>query len=301
MKSVINLYDFILKFSTEDINEIRSDIELYFSGHQFIVASDTYDIISHFMPYAKPNFFENGHENSFAQRIIAYDSFFNSERLAKQILLMDEYKIELLAIRNILSAQLKNKNNSRENIAKLLEKSKKVIREEYMNSILNESEGILPTDFFETFKINFTKNFELITTLALLNENSSKILEKFYTFLNTKLKLFEIDIENLEEKNEIENIFFNTRASNVTKLIYEEFVNENQLFIGALENDHKRYNYLENTYRDIEVIDRLSQINIRCKELKSSKKIIFIYLSSAPTKTKNLFLTIRIKYIYYRK
>jgi hypothetical protein len=269
MSNKFNIYDFFLNFEIEEIEEIKNDITLFKDGYKFYYALDTFDIITHFLPYTQENFFKNQNETLLSQKIIAYENFFNSP-LSNQVLILDEYKIELLAAKSIIDKQIKNAQNLKNNLSDLF------------HQISNKS--------FSKDSEKLRSNFELIITLLILKEKGETIHEDFLFFLKNKLKIFKLESGDDEIDELIERVFLNTRASDFTDIIYDFFVEDKAYYLLSLETDLKRYTYLENTYRDIAVIDRLNLINRNIsKEKVNDGKFVFIYLSSAPFKSKKIF------------
>lgn len=259
-------YDFIWScYSSSDIESIMSDVKLSDNNYKFYFVLDTYDVVENFLPYTEMELFSKGHTNQLAQKYICYDYLFD-KLTNERVLLPDEYKIELLAAKNKLQRHLKEARAVLSNIQKLKEET---------------------PDFSDFRRTNefFKKNFEIILLLLIINNKKSKILDEFRDFVRDRLSISEIEASP-QDHEQVNNIFKNTSSTTLSVEIFKQWVDINKLFLVSIEDDNHRHIFLENTFRDIQVIERLSKINKALKD--NGLKYFVIYLSTAH-KTPSLF------------
>jgi hypothetical protein len=253
-------YDFILRsYTPEEMIAIQEDIGKYAKGIQYLYVIDTYDLVENFMPYTKLNLFLEGNKNQLAQKFICYDYLFSNFDHNK-IILANEYRDELLAVKNKLNNQLTKANAVLSNIKNLREQSKDFQDEEKSQEYLQ-------------------KNFEIILFLLILNSREGKVFEEFLSFVRKRIVISQIVLSSKADEEEVNRVFDNTLVSGLSVSIFREFVDSNLPFLISLESELERQVFLENTFRDIQVIERVARIN---KEFKNKGLNYFvIYLSSA--------------------
>jgi hypothetical protein len=266
--------NFIINFKPEEIRQIREDIRLYREGYTFFYAIDTYDIISHYLPYTDSDFLNGRNKNLAAQRAIAYEKFF-ATFLNNRLIVMDEYKIELLAAKNHIERQIKNTGFLNSNIHTLIDE---------IENIQNDS---------TTEKDKIRKNMELIVFLLILSENKGNAYHNFFDFLKTKISIFVFNTGDKELDEMLETAFREAIPSEIVGDIYDDFVQKIGFYLSGLQSDIERYAYLTNSYRDIEVLDRLHTVNSIFHHRFPEHKLIVTYLSSAPLKTKEIISLFR--------
>lgn len=260
-------YDFILRsYTPEEMSAVHQDITKYAQGVEFLYVIDTYDLVENFMPYTKIDLFNEGNKNHLAQRYICYDYLF-SRFDHNSIILANEYRDELLAIKNKLNSQLAQANAVLSNIRTLKEQTQDFQDEEKSQEYLQ-------------------KNFEIILFLLILNSREGKIFEEFLSFVRKRIVISQIVLNKKSDEEKVNLIFDSTTVSELSVSIFREFVNHNLMFLVSLNSELERQVFLENTFRDIQVIERVMRIN---KELKNNDLNYFvIYLSSAK-KTNAIF------------
>jgi hypothetical protein len=266
-KTFNSVYNFIVNFRPEEIEEVIADIKLAKGGKKFLYALDTFDIIAHYLPYIDESFFSASSKNELAQKLICYDYFFNSP-VPKNIIILDEYKMELLSAKNRIQRQLKDTRN----IVKTLEILKR-------DTAVFTNREAMAEDYFE-------KNFELILLLLILSEKKDFIHTEFENFLKNKIVLDEIKTGSLSDDELINEVFRTTQHSKLSKALFKEYVDDNKFDLISIPKPEERYVYLENTYRDIQAIDRILNLN---EKLSVNTDYFVIYLSSTPTKTRKIF------------
>ena len=270
-KSFNSEYHFLLNcYSPMDIDMIATDLQMSFDNYHFLFIIDTYDIVENYLPYTDMELFSNRDLNFQAQKYICYDYFFGGFNKTNTILL-EEYKIELLAAKNKLNKHLREANRVLKNLDELKKET---------NYFLNDP------DKTEAF---FRNNFEIILLLLILNDKTNSILEEFFNFIKTRLSISEVKNRKDEDSELLTSIFATCSHSRFSIEVFKKYISENKLKLLSVENHDARHVFLENTFRDIKVIERIMQINaaLARKQLKYHA----IYLSSA-YKTADIFKVI---------
>lgn len=270
-KSFNSEYHFLLNcYSPMDIEMIATDLQMSFDNYRFLFIIDTYDIVENYLPYTDMELFSNRDLNFQAQKYICYDYFFGGFNKTNTILL-EEYKIELLAAKNKLNRHLREANRVLKNLDKLKEETNYFLKD---------------PDKTEAF---FRNNFEIILLLLILNDKTNSILEEFFNFIKTRLSISEVKNGMDEDSELLTSIFSTCSHSRFSIEVFEKYISENKLKLLSVENHDERHVFLENTFRDIKVIERIMQINaaLARKQLKYHA----IYLSSA-YKTADIFKVI---------
>lgn len=268
MKKRNNVYSFFSNFTTHQLMDVISDIELLDNGYEIFYIVDTYDIMGYALPFTK-NYTDQNSSKVASHRTIAYDAIFDKKN---NLILLDEYKLELLSLKNQIQDNLKKFPKIKSKLIELIEKE----------DIDKEN------DAREITKI-IKNNFDLIVALQIFIEYGDNIYQRFINLLTNNLTIFNFDTGDKEFDTIANKIFDNTRTSDLTISLYDKFVNEIKYRLLSLDNDLERFNYLENSYRDIAVIDRIIGITKKFNETYPTKKVAFHYLSSAPFKTSILF------------
>ncbi len=258
-------------FSIEELKIVRKDIIDYYNNKKNIYVIDTYDIINYTLPFV--NLGKLSNDNKFALSTIFYENTFNIYDDI-DLILANEYEAELLNIIDNLYYKIKEFPIIKQ---KLTDEITQVLND---NNNDNQEDKSLKT---------LLDNFELIIVLYIFIEKGKNPFEKFNTFVE-KFSIKTLKSKNIDaiDCNEITEIFSNTTASRETNNYFDLFVEDNKYKIASLANDYERYCFLDNSYRDISVIDRVININKKVKP-----QINVNYLSSTPSKTKNIFKIIK--------
>jgi len=261
-------YSFLLNcYTALDIDMVIADIEMAFDNYHFLYIIDTYDIVENYLPYTDVELFSNRDLNFQAQKYICYDYFFGGFNKTNTILL-DEYRIELLAAKNKLNRDLREANRVIKNLEKLKNET---------NHFLNDSEK---TEIF------FRNNFEILLLLLILNDKTNFILEEFFSFLKNRLSISEVKARKENDTELLTTIFSDCNHSSYSVEVFEKYIKENKLRLLSVDNYTERHVFLENTFRDIKVIERIMKINVALET--RGLKYHAIYLSSAH-KTSDIF------------
>jgi len=265
-----NIHSFLSNFSIKQLQDVIEDIKLDKEGYKIFYIVDTYDIINYIFPFSHKEF-ENEKSKIPVYKTIAYDTIFDQKEKSNLILL-DEYKLELLSLKNQIHDKLKDFPRIKQKLIELIQ-SKGIENRENVRKVANIVKS----------------NFDIIIALQIFVEYGDNIFQRFTNLLNNNLTIFEFKTGNKEFDVIAYNIFDNTRTSDLTSIIYDKYVEKVKFKLVSMESDYERFNYLENAYRDIAVIDRIIGITKKFNETHKEKKIIFQYLSSAPYKTSSLF------------
>lgn len=260
-----NSHDFIWNcYKSNDLDGIAQDVDLINKGYKLFYVLDTYDVVENYLPYIELQLFSRRKTSQLVQRFLCYDHLFDGNSETK-FLLPNEYKVELLAAKNRLQVQLKSVDITLENLKKLKEETPDFTDHEKTS------------DFFK-------KHFEIILLLLIIANKKGKILDEFLNLLRTRLLINDIIVSS-DDSTEINAIFSDTKASLFSVDFFNRYIDNHRVFIQSIsEND--RLLFLENTFRDIQVIERLYNINSKFKE--RNLKYYVIYLSTA-SKTPALF------------
>jgi hypothetical protein len=261
-------YHFILNSFTEsDIDSVMADVKRVAAGAQLLFIIDTFDILENYLPYTKGELFSKKELNYYSQKFICYDYFFGKLNNTQTILL-DEYKVELLAAKNKLNKQLREAGVVLTNLEQLKQ----------------ETEGFInDPDKTEAF---FNEHFEVILLLLILNEKTHGILDEFFYFITKRLQLSDVPVKNQEDVAKIDHIFANCRHTAFSIEVFSEYINENKIKLLLSRDYRERHVYLENTFRDVQVIERINHINEAFE--REGLPYFSIYLSSA-NKTPDIF------------
>lgn len=269
------LNSFINHFKVTQIEEVRNDWDLIKQhDFKFYYAVDTHDIVNYFLPYTQPNYINEENKVSISQKTIAYDLFFKADSRMKDIILFNEYKFELLSIKNSIAQKI-NKFSS---------------VSEDLSIFFKDVYSIYEKDKQEKVTKRLNENFELILGFLILIKSKDDIYNEFIDFLNKKFLSTTFNTGDIEFDNKFNDIFVNTGISEYSKEIYIEFIDKVKVRINSLATDKSKFLYLENAFRDILVIDRLIKINSQLlKDFVDTNKTIIIYLSSAKFKSETIF------------
>lgn len=278
MTASSNGIDFLLEIlSIQELNEIKNDLELFERGYQLAYAVDTYDIVNYSLPFFDDNYFKDIKKSVDYYKIIAYENVF-SDKSDFNFCLLDEYKIELISIKNKIQKRFENFNATQK---KLLDTINKTAGNLNDKKNINKVSKLIKT------------NLDFIIASMIFIDHGSNIYDRFFSFLEDKINTFEYVSKDEEVDAKINEIFADTKQSELTRYLYDNFVDEITGQLLSLESTLQRYIYLENSFRDIIVIDRTLNINLKLQT--SGIKHVFLYLSSAPTKSDIFFEILRKK------
>ncbi len=261
----INSYDFIWNcYTPDELARVVDDAQLSNQGFKFLYVIDTYDIVENFLPYTEIELFSKGDSNKLAHKFICYDFLFGHFD-DNPIILANEYQVELLAVKNKLQKQLNEVKAVYGNLKKLKEQTPDFTNEARTREFL-------------------VKHFEIILLLLIINDKRKNIFQEFLNFIRDRLTVSEIKVIKNDSAT-INKIFDDIKPSSLSVEIFERFVEDNKPFLVSIEDDNDRHIFLENTFRDIQVVERVMKINKEFTRL--DLKYYVVYLSSA-NKTKDL-------------
>ena len=282
--SFASVYNFIINFKANEIDEVIQDFEFRKRGYKVLYAVDTYDIVAHYLPYTEGGLFQNRNKNELAQKLICYDYFFSrrestdtpkarASAVKRSMIILNEYKIELLSAKNKILRQLKDVNHVISNLEYLKKET---------------------TDFKQNntgASAYFARNFEVLLLLLILSEKKDMIHSEFINFLSQQLSVTEINTGSEKDDEILSKAFSKSGYSELSIQLFDSFIEKTKYDLISIGNDTERFVYLENTFRDVQAIDRLLKINKTL--LEARQKYMVLYLSSAPYKTKELFKNLK--------
>lgn len=265
MTSTADFLKFLENLSVDNLDDVLEDCKYIIKGNKIFYIVDTHDIINFTLPFITSNW-KNNSLNNFSQHTIAYEVIFtNKDRF--NLSLLDQYKVELSNIQSNIIYKLKNFPSVKD---KLFAEITNV-----ESKMQNKSEG----------KYFITKNIEAFTSLYIFLIYGSNIYERFNKFVKNYLNIKTFNSPDEKLNTFINTIFENSRQTNFTDKLFDTFVNDSFLKLATLGSDYERFCYLENSYRDIVVVDRINTVNSKLKTVN----IKFQYLSSAQNKTMQIF------------
>lgn len=260
----------IFRLSPAEIDAIQDDIRLRAQGYTFFYAVDTYDFVNFFAPYLNKLNFEQQRLNFLAQEAICYESFFTSNS-GNSIILLDEYKKELFQVKDLFFEKVKH-------AVELTENKLELVREILA---LIESGASLP--------VVIARNFELFMLSLIFSKRQTSITgTSFLKFLDIKMHVEYFETATPEFDEFAIGAFKKEADKPSAATVYDAFVERSAGRLKGL-NEEKLYKYLENTYHDIEAIERLLSANQAVSKSKVFNKNIFYYFSSTPFKSKLIF------------
>jgi|GEM_PF-3967197 len=263
-------YSLISKLSDKEVDAIIDDVNLHYNGYNFFYAVDSYDFIHFFMPYLDQIKFTEENANYIAQEAIAYESLF-SDSNSNSIILLDEYKRELLMVRNRFLEKIRHAYEIARNI----------------ESLSAEIDNLLHGPKENVEMIN--RNFELFLLLLIFSDRQKNMKESgFLEFMKRKVHVNHFETANDEFNSYADNAFSQKREIAFIETVYDEFVEKGIKFLNKINKEHV-YKYLQNTFTDIEAIQRVFLANKTISEGNKYTNTIFYYLSSAPFKSKLIF------------
>lgn len=275
MNNKNEIYSFLNNYKPEEISDVIKDFRLITKGYKIIYVVDTYDIINYSLPFTSKNYLEGENQEKLSYQTIAYEALFG-QNSNTNLILLDEYKAELLSIKNQIQKRFKNFPNIRREIIKILDEK----------GLINDSNN-------QNIEELLKNNLNIIIASLIFLEYGDNIYQRLINLLNEKLNIFNLYSGDIDIDEIVNNIFDEVRISDFSDSLYDTFVDKTILKLLSIESELDRAIYLENAYRDIAVIDRIIGVNDLVKKRHHEKKIVFIYLSSTPYKTNTLFELIK--------
>jgi hypothetical protein len=266
MKELFNDNPFIKNLDKESIQSLIFDNKLRKNDVNIFFVVDTYDIIEYCFPFQAEDQTE---AYELKTKLIAYEYLFYQSN--NKPIVPDEYLAELNSFMYTLKDKAKNTINAFKDIEVLFQEN---------------TASDLKFDFF-------AKN---ITTFLAIQYDllSPDSLKRYNDIYRNRLDMFDISIDNKNDKMVLSNLFLNIEKSELTNQIFEDYYDDIKFkFLKKSPTSEEVFRNLNNTYKDIIVIDRLIQINRLLEEKYSNKeleeKYLFLYVSSTPAKSKILF------------
>lgn len=271
----------VLPFGLEkgDLDGIMDDIELYFSKYRFFYAVDSYDFVHFFLPYLAYVHFTPATLDKMAREGIAYEKFFSPSKTGS-ILLLEEYKYELLRVRDVFMARLNNSLEAAENFKALADQIKFLIEtKQNLDDIAQH-------------------NFDVFFLLVIFHQRKEELQGgDFLQFLKRKIYIDKFDTKDEAFNRVADEAFTTGNGKTFVDTVFDRFIDSN---IGALRKmkDQELYRYRTNTYSDVCAIEKLLRANELISRNPDFRETVFYYLSSTPDKTPKIFDVVRE--LYYK-
>lgn len=304
--------DSLLSLSYRELRQIKHDFSLQRQGYKFIYVPDTYEIVNFYLPFyedlsGRDDMIDNLNTNDDltnkkakknAEDNVCYNYFFDKLEPNK-IQLIDEYKAELDNYTIFLINKIKQFTDIAGQFNQIV-----IDSEHDIKSLKDHVEQNLDLIVFVLMRL---KNLENLRTD---NGGYRKIEDDFFAFVN---KFFSVkNIESLFEANnisipvaEFKDI---TYRYELVRAALDSYISELIKVIGRTPKNPdsrrkknqtaERYmnsvlKNIENTETDLYAIDRIAQLNQKLikygSEHSENTKVLFIYVSSAPSKNRFLF------------
>ena len=278
---------YLSKIDSHHFQDLYEDAILKSDGTDIFYIVDTYDIIEYCFPF----YSQRESSEDIVEDIQKLDSetleVLETKHLAyhhlfyeypKKPIIPNEYLKELSSFKYHLKYDIDQSLNAYDSLKIFLRENKEKITAKDLNFFISRLNTILAI------------SFDLLTP---------KAIDKFNDIVKTRLSIVDIDITSPEDKPIIIDIFNETNESCLTKKIYDEFYNRIKYkLLTSSPSTAQCFRYLDNSYRDIVVIDRCLNINKKVIESYNENhlknKYLFLYLSSTPNKSEEFF---RIKAI----
>ncbi len=245
-------------YTTEELQVVKSDLLEHYQGINSVYVIDTFDVINYTLPFINKNSFDK--DSKLALTTIFYENVFSIYK-DFDIILADEYREELSNI--VESFQMKITNFS-------------AIRKKLLSFI----EASISSNDTKINKEIFYNEFELIIVLYIFIEKGKNLFDRFNDFIES-LNIHDFTSDKIKNSELIIDAFRNNQPTELTNKLLELFADSQKYKLASLSSDYERYCYLDNTYRDISVVDRVYNINNEIYSQKTRVK----YLSSTPQKT----------------
>jgi len=249
---------------------VSEDLELHYAGYSFYYAIDTYDLVHFFLPYLDKLEFTEEHLTALAQQAIAYENFFSDTYLSS-IVLMEEYEDEIESVKKLFLHKIKSAFELAKNIDNLKEEIENIVNSEKSSSEV------------------YRTNFDLFFLLVILSQRKKELKAvTFLNFLKQKAHVYSLETENEDFNTLVNDAIEAALDKHFSRELHDQFVDQAKDFLRSL-NEEELSRYLRNTYTDIDVIQRLLEINQATSQHAEHQKNIFYYLSSTPQKSPVLF------------
>jgi len=247
--------DLLKSLTVQQIEQVRKDFILKSEGYTPIYVLDTHDIIDYAFPYGFQKIKNENLEEIGDQQLAYFYIIDNSISV-----LSDQYFSELNSIRTRINRNYKHLDN--------------------LNDLKKQIEN-------ETFTKNTYDEKYISFIIAAALGTKKRSVEKFHDIIN-KLNVDSFKISS-SDKERLTEIFQEVEKSENVQKIFDEFYDDKKLELLSLDSV-EAFEYIEKSYRDIIVIDRILEINkFMTDENTLSNKYIVYYHSSTKKKSKELF------------
>lgn len=265
MAVVDNSYEFLREITASNLSKVEANFQFKFNGYTTLYVVDTYDIIEFCFPLL---FNTSSQQNSplDISTFLSYHFFFFD--FPTRPVLLNEYKVELFSIWYRL----------RKNISKFSN----------YNNIKKSMVGQYQSLKMAEEKIAFIEsNVSLLLAIAYGSISKSPIDR--YNKVIQRFQVDSLDIEDIDDRKIVEDVFFDTKPNlDTVNATFDKFCNAKKFSLADM-TEEERTAYLENTYRDIKVFDRIININSALEMMEARQRLKgrynVLYLSSAGKKT----------------
>ncbi|MFT3823918.1 MAG: hypothetical protein QM731_08355 [Chitinophagaceae bacterium] len=275
---MINKEDSLLfGLENDQLDAIIDDLTLHFSGYRFFYAVDSYDFVHFFLPYLQKIEFTDVNINQLAREGIAYENFFSPSR-SGSILLLEEYKYELLRIRDVYVGRLNGMLEASANFSSLSEQLKRLIDSE--KSLSNIA----------------AEDYNLFFLLVIYYQRKTEMKEvSFFQFIKRQVYIdtFSTGDETFNERADA--AFENDNGQEFVDTIFDQFIESNRTYLNELSSE-EQYKYRASAKTDIKAIEKILSANELISRDPDYNKTIFYYLSSTPERTPRIFRIINELY-----
>lgn len=259
---------FLNSYTVNDIEIIKEDFIEKHAGCHFLYVVDTFDIVENYLPYSKTDIFSNNKSGPLAHKYVCYDHFFGNHNKENTILL-DEYKPELTELRLRLSRELRELNNTIQNIETLRKHT-----EDFSTNLKDAQEYV-------------DKNFENLMLILVLAGKKDNILSEFYLFLKERINITELKIG--EDAPAIESIFNEIVPTTGSVELFRDFMDRFSMHYISIDDIEKRNINIRNTLTDFRAIERVILINDSIRKKNKPYKVIYFSSASKTAKIIDLF------------
>ncbi|CAM1342699.1 hypothetical protein [Tenacibaculum amylolyticum] len=253
-------------YTSSELQIVKSDLQEHYKGINSVYVIDTFDVINYTLPFINKNSFHK--DSKLALTTIFYENVFSIYK-DFDIILADEYREELSNIVEGFQMKITNFSSIRNRLLTFIEES-------------------ISSNDVKINKELFYNEFELIIVLYIFIEKGKNLFDRFNDFIES-LNIHDFVSNKVKNSELILDAFRNNQPTELTNKLLELFADSQKYKLASLNSDYERYCYLDNTYRDISVIDRVYNINREIKEENTRVK----YLSSTPQKTNEIIKLLR--------
>jgi len=269
MKNEHEYSDILRELSNDNIANVKATFQLHFNQYDVFYVVDTYDIIEYCFPFIFNTGF-NFNSHRAVINFLSYQLFF-FEAINKPII-MDEYRVEIVSFWFRLKKKIDEYSNYDNLKADLTKKYRELTKKEDKIDFIQNNVGLLLSLAFGTI--------------------SKTPIERYNQLIKTAVQHEDVEIADKGDQNFIEDIFIATKPDFEKVNRHFEHFTELEKYALYGRSEEEKFRYLENSYRDIQVFDRVIGINRKVESAKREGKLkgnyAFFYFSSATRKSERI-------------